>query len=103
MATRPKTKPLSLLRNSAKGTIHHLEITPAKNSRGGQGFITRIHRHPPVGQKPGPLGYVPPPPPEDVPHEDGKDMLAHAGRAFGIKPDDGDGPDMEDEKDAEGD
>ena len=43
MALKTGTKSLSRLRNSAKGPIDHLEIRPTKNSRGGQGFITRVH------------------------------------------------------------
>ena len=102
MSVNNKFKPLAKLRNSAKGAIDHLEIRPAKNSRGGKGFITRIHRHPAPAAvaamaKGGP--YTPPPPPEEVPHEDGQDMLDHVGRTFGVKPDDGDGADAEPDDD----
>ena len=82
---RPNAKPLSRLKNTSKGSIHHLEIHPAKNSRGGQAFITSIHRNPPPSQ---PGQFTPSQPPEETPHEDGQDMLDHVGSTFGIKPED---------------
>jgi len=90
-------KSLASLKNSAKGSIDHVSIHPAKNSQGGQGFITHIHRNRPAAaqasmEKGGP--YVQPPEPEETVHEDGNDMLSHVANTYGIKPEnDGDADD----------
>ena len=84
----PKMKPLSRLRNGAKGKIRHVEIHPGKNSDGSQAFRTVIHReHPPEMQKQMEDAgrYMPDPPPDETLHEDGQDMLDHVARACNIK------------------
>jgi hypothetical protein len=94
---KPAVKSAKSLKNTAKGTIHHMEITPAKNSHGGQAFISRIHRNRPADVQAkmdagGP--YTPSPEPEETLHDDGQDMVDHVHNTFGIKPeDDGDGDD----------
>jgi len=93
-----KLKPLSHLKKTDKGSIHHVEIHPAKNSKGGQAFRTLIQRNRPAAQqaamdKGGP--YVPSPEPEETLHEDGQDMLDHVGRTYGVKAED-DGDEDED-------
>ncbi len=85
-----KMKPLSALRNKSKGAVHHVEIHPATNSRGGQAFLTKTVRHPPKGHTNPGMGYAPPPEPEETVHEDGQDMMDHVGRTFGVQNDDGD-------------
>lgn len=103
MAIAKKTKPLSHLRDSSKGSIHHVEIHPAKNSAGKAAFITRIHRNRPKADedamaKGGP--YIPEPKPEETVHEDGQDMLDHVANTYGIKQDadeDGDADDGDEE------
>ncbi|MGD0013106.1 MAG: hypothetical protein ABSD56_01585 [Bryobacteraceae bacterium] len=89
MAVNPKkhTAPLSRLKNSAKGKIHHIEIHPAKTSGSQQGFITRIHREAsPQAQAKMQAGgnYMPPPEPDETIHEDGQDMIDHVKRHLGI-------------------
>lgn len=87
MAT--KTKPLSRLRDKSKGAIHHMEIHPATNSKGGRAFLTKTIRHPPKGKTGPGMGYYgPPADPEETVHEDGQDMVDHVGRTFGVQPDD---------------
>lgn len=91
--TKAKAKPLSRLRDKAKGKIHHIEIHPAKNSRGGQAYITKTYRHPAGEDKPG--QYRPMPEPEETPHEDGEDMIDHVRRSYGVK------PEMDDEEEGD--
>ena len=77
------------LKDPLRGTIHHMEIHPAQNSAGGKAFITSLHRNPPeAAQQAMDAGgaYAWPPEPEQVPHEDGQDMLQHVGNTFGVKP-----------------
>lgn len=99
MAMKKNAKPKSgkSMKNTAKGTIHHMEIHPAKNSSGGQAFMTTVHRNRPaaVQAKMDAGGsYMPSPEPEQTLHEDGQDMIDHVHNTFGIKPeDDGDGDD----------
>lgn len=87
MATKSKTKPLARLKNTSKGSIHHVEIHPAKNSDGSLGLITRIHRNRPPAQEAamaqgGP--YQPQPDPEETIHEDPQDGMQHVGQALGV-------------------
>ena len=89
MATKSKTKPISHLKDKSKGSVNHVEIHPARNSSGGMGFITRIHRNRPPAQEAamqsgGP--YMPPPEPTETVHEDGGDMLEHVGKHLGVQP-----------------
>jgi hypothetical protein len=90
--SKAKTKPLSRLKNTSKGKIHHVEIHPAKNSDGSLGLITRIHRHPPQ-QAPG-APYQQPPEPEETIHEDPQDGMDHVGQALGVPQE----PDEDDEQ-----
>ncbi len=101
-----KKKPLSRLKNTSKGPIHHVEIHPAKNSRGGRAFITRIYRKPtPAAQAAADkLGrYLPDqtldPSQDEHVHDDGQEMLGHVAKLHGIAPanDDGDADDDMDE------
>lgn len=90
MAKKSKTKPLSALRDKSKGTVSHVTIHPATNSKGGMGFITHTHRFRPEAQQAamdagGP--YTPAPEPLETPHEDGQDMLDHVGKQLGVQPD----------------
>jgi hypothetical protein len=103
-AAPPKTKPLAGLRNTAKGEIHHMEIHPAKNSAGGQAFITRTFRKPAPAEQAAAdkAGRYLPDFREDgngTPHEDGQDMLDHVAKSYGIKPGAGDDDDMDDDED----
>jgi hypothetical protein len=96
-----KMKPLSHLKNTAKGEIHHMEIHPAQNSAGKLAFLTRTMRKPaPAMQAANDAQgrYTPEYSQDgaDAVHENGNDMLAHVGNTYGIKPeDDGDADDME--------
>jgi hypothetical protein len=100
-----KPKPLSRLKNSAKGEIHHVEIHPAKNSRGGRAFLTKTFRKPTASaqaqaDKAG--KYMPESSLDnETVHEDGADMLAHVGNTYGVKPpaDDGDGDEDTEDQD----
>lgn len=89
MASKSKTKPISHLKDKSRGAIHHIEIHPAKNSSGGMGFITHVHRNRPPAQEAamqagGP--YMSPPEPEQTVHEDGQDMMDHVGGQLGVQP-----------------
>jgi hypothetical protein len=89
---KPAAKTLAVLKNSAKGPIHHIEIHPAKNGHGQQAFITKVYRnHPkPVEDAAMKQGkYLPEPQPEQAVHEDGNDMLDHVAGAYGIPQDQG--------------
>ncbi len=84
-----KTKPLSHLKDKSKGSIHHMEIHPALNSKGKLAFTTRIHRNrPSAAQAKMDAGgnYTPEPPPEETVHEQPEDMMNHVGKTFGVKP-----------------
>ncbi len=99
MAKNSKTKPLSHLADKNRGAVHHIEIHPARNSSGGMGFITRIHRNrPPAAeaamQSGGP--YTPSPEPQETVHEDGGDMMDHVGKQLGV-PAEGPEPDADEE------
>jgi hypothetical protein len=101
---KTKTKPLARLRNTAKGEIHHMEIHPAKNSAGGQGFITRTFRKPSASEQAAAdqAGRFLPDFKEDgngTPHEDGADMLGHLANSYGIKPAPDDADDADDADD----
>lgn len=88
MSGKAKTKPLSHLRDKTKGPVHHITIHPARNSSGGQGFITRVHRDHPTAMK-GMQGggpFLPLPEPQETVHEDGQDMLQHVGGQLGVQP-----------------
>ena len=106
MALKPHA-PLSRLKDSSRGPIHHIEIHTAKNAKGKRGFITRTFRKPTraalaEGQKTG--RYVPEATPDqDTVHPDAASMMAHVGKSYGMaQADDGDGPDAEPDDDEEG-
>lgn len=81
-------KPLARMRATDKGTIHHVEIHPAKNSDGSLGLITRIHRNRPASHDAAMAqgNYMPPPEPEETIHEDPQDGMQHAANALGVQP-----------------
>ncbi len=95
--SKSKLKPLSSMRDKKRGTLDHISIHPARNADGSQGYITRVHRNrseedEKAMRKPG-AGYIPSPEPEETIHEDGVDMVDHVKRHLGIKdeePEEGD-------------
>jgi hypothetical protein len=97
-----KPRSLSRLKNKAVGPVHRIEVHPAKNGRGGRGFITHTFRRHPDAGKPAPpgtgLGYMPPPPPEEAVHEDQPSMIDHVGRMAGVPASADTGGDDEDEE-----
>src|ERR1051326_9190278 len=88
MAAPARPKPLSRLKHSGKGEIHHIEIHPAINSRGKRAFITRTFRKPsPAAQAAADKAgrYLPDQMMDaETPHEDGADMLQHVANSYGI-------------------
>jgi hypothetical protein len=84
---KTQTRPLSSMRDPSKGSVSHVVITPAKNSRGGLGLITHVHRNRPAAQEAamaagGP--YQPHPEPEQQIHEDPQDAMDHAANVLGV-------------------
>jgi hypothetical protein len=100
---KPMAKiPMAKMAATDKGSIHHIEIHPAKNSTGGMGFRTMVHRNrPAAAQKMTDAGhYVSPPEPEETVHEDPQDMLDHLAKSYGV-PNDPDSGDEGDENEQE--
>lgn len=92
-------KSLSRMKNSDVGSIDHMEIHPAKNSKGGRAFLTKTFRNrPPAAQAAMDQGgpYTPPPQPDEVQHQDANDMASHVASTFGANPPENDGDADED-------
>jgi hypothetical protein len=84
-----KMKSLARMKDASKGTIHHIEIHPALNAKGGPAFVTRVHRNRPAAQqaamdKGGP--YMAEPQPEEYAHEDQPGMVDHVDALTGGNP-----------------
>jgi len=90
MATsKSRLKPLARMKDASKGSLHHIEIHPARNSKGGPAFITSVHRNRPAAQQAamdagGP--YQEAPKPEQFAHEDQPGMVDHVDRLTGGSP-----------------
>lgn len=103
-AKTAKPKPLARLKNTAKGPIKHIVVRPAKNSKGGMGFISMTHRaRPDADQAKMDAGgaYIPEPEPEEKMHDNGSEMLGHVAQSFGV-PYDGDADDEDEDADEGG-
>ena len=90
--------PLSALQDRTKGPVHHIEIHPAKNGKGGRAFLTKVFRKPSKTAQANAAqtgAYLPDAALDgEYQHQDGNDMLDHMGRQLGIQPeDDGDADD----------
>jgi hypothetical protein len=109
--TKAKTKGMGSLKHSGKGPVHHVEIHPAKNADGSQGFTTKVFRgrtpeqekamHDPKGR-----GQYFPEQSEDKDaetiHPDGVDMIDHVKGMMGVQDEDPDNEQDGDDSAGEG-